>query len=111
LRGRGGGAGFRQRLGLRPLPAVAPHRRPRSILAFVARGGRRADATRAARHERAHAHVSLSPVDRRPSFPTLGVLYPGRIALGVSTGESMNEVPVLGIEWPDQRECFRTLSE
>jgi coenzyme F420-dependent glucose-6-phosphate dehydrogenase len=45
------------------------------------------------------------------AFATLGSLYPGRIALGVGTGESMNEVPVTGIEWPDQRERFRRLSE
>jgi coenzyme F420-dependent glucose-6-phosphate dehydrogenase len=45
------------------------------------------------------------------AFATLGVMYPGRIALGIGTGESMNEVPVTGIEWPDQRERFRRLSE
>jgi coenzyme F420-dependent glucose-6-phosphate dehydrogenase len=45
------------------------------------------------------------------AFGTLGVMYPDRIVLGVGTGESMNEVPVLGIEWPDQRERFRRLSE
>jgi len=45
------------------------------------------------------------------AFATLGTLYPGRIALGVGTGESMNEVPVIGIDWPDQRERFRRLSE
>ena len=45
------------------------------------------------------------------AFATLGVMYPGRIVLGVGTGESMNEVPVTGIEWPDQRERFRRLSE
>jgi coenzyme F420-dependent glucose-6-phosphate dehydrogenase len=45
------------------------------------------------------------------AFATLGVMYPDRVVLGVGTGESMNEVPVLGIEWPDQRERFRRLSE
>ena len=45
------------------------------------------------------------------AFATLGSLYPGRVILGVGTGESMNEVPVLGIDWPDQRERFRRLSE
>lgn len=45
------------------------------------------------------------------AFATLGSLYPGRIVLGVGTGESMNEVPVIGIDWPDQRERFRRLSE
>ena len=32
-------------------------------------------------------------------FASLGVLYPGRIGLGVGTGEAMNEVPV-GFDWP-----------
>lgn len=45
------------------------------------------------------------------AFATLGSLYPGRVALGIGTGESMNEVPVIGIQWPDQRERFRRLSE
>ena len=45
------------------------------------------------------------------AFATLGVMYPGRVALGVGTGESMNEVPVIGIEWPEFRERFRRLSE
>lgn len=42
---------------------------------------------------------------------TLGALYPGRVLLGVGTGESMNEVPVLGIEWPDTKERFARLKE
>jgi coenzyme F420-dependent glucose-6-phosphate dehydrogenase len=45
------------------------------------------------------------------AFATLGVMYPDRVVLGVGTGESMNEVPVIGIEWPDSRERFRRLSE
>jgi coenzyme F420-dependent glucose-6-phosphate dehydrogenase len=45
------------------------------------------------------------------AFATLGVMYPGRIVLGVGTGESMNEAPVIGIEWPESRERFRRLSE
>ena len=45
------------------------------------------------------------------AFATLGVMNPGRIVLGVGTGESMNETPVIGIEWPDARERFRRLSE
>lgn len=45
------------------------------------------------------------------AFATLGVMYPGRVILGVGTGESMNEVPVIGIEWPEFRERFRRLSE
>lgn len=42
---------------------------------------------------------------------TLGTLYPGRVLLGVGTGESLNEVPVLGIEWPDSKERFARLKE
>ena len=45
------------------------------------------------------------------AFATLGFLTPGRIILGVGTGESMNEVPVIGIEWPEFKERFRRLSE
>lgn len=45
------------------------------------------------------------------AFASLGVMYPGRMVLGVGTGESMNEVSAIGIDWPDQRERFRRLSE
>src|SRR5262249_25586884 len=45
------------------------------------------------------------------AFATLGAMYPGRIVLGIGTGESMNEVPVIGIEWPEARERFRRMSE
>jgi coenzyme F420-dependent glucose-6-phosphate dehydrogenase len=45
------------------------------------------------------------------AFATLGVMYRERVILGIGTGESMNEVPVLGIEWPEFRERFRRLSE
>lgn len=45
------------------------------------------------------------------AFATLGVLAPGRVILGLGTGEAMNEVPVIGIEWPEFRERFRRLSE
>jgi coenzyme F420-dependent glucose-6-phosphate dehydrogenase len=45
------------------------------------------------------------------AFATLGVMYPDRVVLGVGTGESMNEAPVIGIDWPEPRERFRRLSE
>ena len=45
------------------------------------------------------------------AFATLGVMYPGRVILGVGTGEAMNEHPVIGVEWPEFRERFRRLTE
>ncbi|HVM31067.1 MAG TPA: glucose-6-phosphate dehydrogenase (coenzyme-F420) [Candidatus Limnocylindrales bacterium] len=45
------------------------------------------------------------------AMATLGCLYPGRVFLGVGTGESMNEVPVLDIEWPEPPERFARLKE
>jgi len=44
------------------------------------------------------------------SFATLGCLFPGRVVLGMGTGESMNEVP-LGLEWPDGKERFARFRE
>jgi len=44
------------------------------------------------------------------SFATLGCLFPGRVVLGMGTGESMNEVP-LGVEWPDGKERFARFRE
>ena len=46
------------------------------------------------------------------AMATIGSLNPGRrIILGVGTGESLNEVPVLGFDWPDQKERFARLKE
>ena len=45
------------------------------------------------------------------AMATLESLNPGRVMLGVGTGESLNEVPVLGIEWPDFKERFGRLKE
>jgi len=42
---------------------------------------------------------------------TLGVLYPDRVMLGVGTGESLNEVAPMGIEWPEFRERWARLRE
>jgi coenzyme F420-dependent glucose-6-phosphate dehydrogenase len=44
------------------------------------------------------------------AFATLGCLAPGRMILGVGSGESMNEVP-LGLEWPEGKERFARLKE
>ena len=42
---------------------------------------------------------------------TLGAMYPDRVFLGIGTGESMNEVPAIGIEWPGFKERFGRLKE
>lgn len=44
------------------------------------------------------------------AFATLGCLFPGRVVLGVGSGESMNEVP-LGAVWPEPKERFARLRE
>jgi coenzyme F420-dependent glucose-6-phosphate dehydrogenase len=38
------------------------------------------------------------------AFATLGTLFPSRVVLGMGTGESLNEVPASGLEWPEQKE-------
>ena len=45
------------------------------------------------------------------AFATIACLAPGRVFLGVGTGESMNEVPALGIEWPGFSERLERLAE
>lgn len=42
---------------------------------------------------------------------TLAVMFPGRVVLGVGTGESLNEIPALGIEWPAFKERQERLRE
>jgi coenzyme F420-dependent glucose-6-phosphate dehydrogenase len=42
---------------------------------------------------------------------TLGVLFPNRVMLGIGSGESLNEVPAIGIAWPEFRERFARLRE
>lgn len=44
-------------------------------------------------------------------FGTLGVMFPGRVILGIGTGESLNEVPATGIHWPESKERFARLRE
>jgi coenzyme F420-dependent glucose-6-phosphate dehydrogenase len=45
------------------------------------------------------------------AFATLGVLFPGRVVLGVGSGESMNETPSSGMEWPEPKERTARLKE
>ena len=42
---------------------------------------------------------------------TLGVLFPGRIVLGIGTGEAINEVTSTGIAWPNFNERIERLKE
>ena len=44
-------------------------------------------------------------------FATLGCLTPGRVFLGVGTGEAMNETPVTGGEFPGRKERRQRLAE
>lgn len=45
------------------------------------------------------------------AFGTLGCLAPGRVILGVGTGEALNETPATGLEWPKFKERFGRLRE
>ncbi|HEX7737816.1 MAG TPA: glucose-6-phosphate dehydrogenase (coenzyme-F420) [Ktedonobacteraceae bacterium] len=45
------------------------------------------------------------------AFGTLGVLNPGRMILGVGSGESLNEIAVTGGEWPAAKERLGRLRE
>jgi len=72
----------------------------------------------AARTERAVLGTSvLTPTLRyqpaivAQAFATLGCLAPGRIFLGVGTGEAMNETPVTGDAFPPVKERRRRLAE
>ena len=38
------------------------------------------------------------------AFSTLGAMFGDRVALGIGTGESLNEVPSSGMAWPEQKE-------
>jgi coenzyme F420-dependent glucose-6-phosphate dehydrogenase len=45
------------------------------------------------------------------TFATLGSLSPGRVFLGVGTGEAMNETPATALEWPGAKERRLRLAE
>ncbi len=45
------------------------------------------------------------------TFGTLGELFPGRVFLGVGTGEAMNETPATGQEFPGRKERRLRLAE
>jgi coenzyme F420-dependent glucose-6-phosphate dehydrogenase len=45
------------------------------------------------------------------AFATLACLYPGRAALGIGSGEAMNEVAPTGMVWPEFKERYARLRE
>jgi coenzyme F420-dependent glucose-6-phosphate dehydrogenase len=45
------------------------------------------------------------------TFGTLGAMFPGRVFLGVGSGEAMNETPATGQTFPDRKERRRRLAE
>ena len=45
------------------------------------------------------------------AFGTLACLNPGRVVLGVGTGEAMNEIPATAMEWPGGKERRMRLAE
>ena len=45
------------------------------------------------------------------AFGTLGDMFPGRVFLGVGTGESLNETPATGAAWPSGKERRLRLEE
>ncbi len=71
-----------------------------------------------ARTERAQLGTSVltptlrySPSIVAQAFATLACLNPGRVFLGVGTGEAMNETPATGAEWPGAKERRLRLAE
>lgn len=71
-----------------------------------------------ARTERIQIGTSvLTPTFRYPpaviaqAFGTMGAMFPGRIILGIGTGESLNEVPATGMHWPEAKERTGRLKE
>ncbi|MGQ9515131.1 MAG: LLM class flavin-dependent oxidoreductase [Thermoproteota archaeon] len=50
------------------------------------------------------------PIIAAHAFATMGSIYPGRIIMGVGTGEGMNEYPIIG-RWPSWKERAEALVE
>ncbi|MFD9892896.1 glucose-6-phosphate dehydrogenase (coenzyme-F420) [Amycolatopsis sp. NPDC059027] len=57
------------------------------------------------------ATFRYNPAVMAQAFGTLGCLYPGRVLLGIGSGEALNEVAVARIEWPGFKERFARLRE
>ena len=57
------------------------------------------------------ATFRYNPAVVAQGFATLACLYPGRMILGLGTGEALNETSVTGAEWPDFKERFARMRE
>ncbi|MGQ0624565.1 MAG: glucose-6-phosphate dehydrogenase (coenzyme-F420) [Sporichthyaceae bacterium] len=57
------------------------------------------------------ATFRYNPAVIAQAFATLGCLYPGRVMLGIGTGEALNEVAVSGMVWPGFKERFARMRE
>lgn len=55
--------------------------------------------------------MRYNPAVVAQAFATMNCMYPGRVGLGVGTGEHLNEVPVLGGEFPSAKKRLEMLSE
>jgi coenzyme F420-dependent glucose-6-phosphate dehydrogenase len=54
--------------------------------------------------------IRRQPIDVALDFATMALLHPGRVALGIGTGEAMNEKSSTGV-WPSTRERIERLEE
>jgi len=57
------------------------------------------------------ATFRYNPAVLAQAFATMACLYPGRVMLGLGTGEALNEIAVTGVEWPDFKGRFARLRE
>jgi coenzyme F420-dependent glucose-6-phosphate dehydrogenase len=57
------------------------------------------------------ATFRYNPAVVAQAFATLGCLYPGRMLLGIGTGEALNEVAVSRLQWPGFKERFARMRE
>ena len=90
------------------ISAMAAHRRTRAVLHGLARCAGSTHQPLADRHQRAHAY---HPAIVAQAFAMLADMFPGRVALGIGSGESLNEVPATGMHWPEQKERTARLRE
>jgi G6PDH family F420-dependent oxidoreductase len=55
--------------------------------------------------------MRYNPAVVAQAFATMGAMYPGRVGIGVGSGEELNEVAVLGGEWPSPGKRLDMLAE